>query len=94
MLLPQDGPMGAFGHPPNMQRELIPVPVMDQQSGQPNNHFGGGGGPGFGPRHGPYGGDDGPPFKKRPFDYSRLGPRSNKNPANCSLELKKVSLTY
>lgn len=87
-MLMQDGPIGNFGHPPNMQRELIPVPVMDQQGGHQNNHFGGG--PhGFNPRHPPYGGEDGVPFKKRAFDYSRLGPRS-KNPANCSLELKKV----
>lgn len=29
-------------------------------------------------------------FKKKPFDFNRLGPPRVKNPANCSLELKKV----
>lgn len=28
-------------------------------------------------------------MKKKSFDFNRLGPR-NKNPVNCSLELKKV----
>lgn len=88
--------MGFPPGPPNMQRELIPVPVMDskQPPDHPHHHlhhmpphmYAGGG---FRP---PYPGmldHPPPPFKKKPFDFARLGPRA-KNPANCSLELKKV----
>lgn len=87
--------MNAFPPPPNMQRELIPVPVLDSQQG---DQFAAGGypRPPFVPNPGPGGGppptehDQDALFKKRPgFDFNRLGPRS-KNPSNCSLELKKV----
>lgn len=85
---PMLGP-GAATHsfiqqPPNMQRQLISVPVMDnKQNEQYPQNYGmryeqdqeGGGGGGF--------------MKKKQFDFGRLGPRV-KNPANCSLELKKV----
>lgn len=66
-----------------MNRELIPVPVMDNK--QPE---------GYNPLY------NQPPnfinnmdhenmYKKKNFDFNRLGPRT-KNPQNCSLELKKV----
>ncbi|XP_025829280.1 RNA-binding protein 26 [Agrilus planipennis] len=95
MLGPRVGSMGAFVPP---QRELIRVPVMDNQAPE---HFGntykkqmqyGGNGGSIG-----IGGIVGQEvdshhdiiFKKKTFDYNRLGPRA-KNAANCSLELKKV----
>ncbi|KAJ8956336.1 hypothetical protein NQ318_015074 [Aromia moschata] len=76
-------PIGAFPQQPNMNRELIPVPVMDNKQSD-----------GYGPvyNHPPgYGNnvDHDGAYKKKPFDFNRLGPRS-KNPQNCSLELKKV----
>ncbi|KRT84819.1 RNA binding protein [Oryctes borbonicus] len=91
---PRVPPMNAFPPQPNMQRELIPVPVMDNQQtdqfnpGYPRQGFVAN--PGTGvvqavPEH-----DQDSLFKKRPgFDFNRLGPRT-KNPSNCSLELKKV----
>ncbi|KAJ8916686.1 hypothetical protein NQ315_000331 [Exocentrus adspersus] len=79
--MPRVPPLGVFPQQPNMNRELIPVPVMDQK--QPESYT-----------PGPY---TQPPtyiehenlYKKKAFDFNRLGPRS-KNPQNCSLELKKV----
>jgi RNA-binding protein 26 len=78
--------MGTFPAQPNMQRELIPVPVMDNKQPEPY--------PPVGFRQqsnyaGNNAGDHDAPFKKKSFDFNRLGPRS-KNPANCSLELKKI----
>ncbi|XP_023311914.1 zinc finger protein swm isoform X3 [Anoplophora glabripennis] len=81
--IPRVPPLGAFPQQPNMNRELIPVPVMDQK--QPE---------GYTPIY------NQPPnfmnnmdhenmYKKKAFDFNRLGPRS-KNLQNCSLELKKV----
>lgn len=64
--------------PPSMQRQLISVPVMDNKQ---NEQY-----PGNYPR---YDQEQDSGFKKKPFDFTRLGPRV-KNPANCSLELKKV----
>lgn len=82
--------IGAFSNPPNMQRELIPVPVLDNK--QPDLYPTPPGG-GFRPQPNYSGnnaiGDHEIAFKKKSFDYNRLGPRS-KNPANCSLELKKI----
>ncbi|XP_071057172.1 zinc finger protein swm [Onthophagus taurus] len=88
-------PMNPFPPQPNMQRELIPVPVLDNQQndhhqfqgnfpGRQQPGFMGGGNVGIPPEH-----DQDGMFKKRGFDFNRLGPRQ-KNPANCSLELKKV----
>ncbi|XP_017772028.1 PREDICTED: RNA-binding protein 26 isoform X2 [Nicrophorus vespilloides] len=93
---PQNGPP----LPNIQQRELISVPVLD--SGNQQDNYGGGGG-GYQQQQQQ---NNGPPpqnsgntyiqdqqqpggFKKKPFDYNRLGPRQ-KNPSNCSLELKKV----
>lgn len=63
----------------NMQRQLISVPVMDNKQNEqyPSNYQ----------RYEQEQQESG--FKKKPFDFGRLGPRI-KNPANCSLELKKV----
>ncbi|CAH0548606.1 unnamed protein product [Brassicogethes aeneus] len=85
-------PPGAFVPPGGMQRELISVPVMDNKQGDqpmemqypgPFNHQGGG----YINHHHHH--HDGGPYKKKAFDFNRLGPRG-KNPSNCSLELKKV----
>nr|XP_008195644.1 PREDICTED: LOW QUALITY PROTEIN: RNA-binding protein 26 [Tribolium castaneum] len=65
MGIPRGPMMGAFPNQPNMQRELIPVPVMDNK--QPEQY---------------------PPMGFRQ-QSNYAGPRS-KNPANCSLELKKI----
>lgn len=80
-LQPHNNNGGPFGQ--SIQRELISVPVMDG----PNTM-------GY-KRRSDYN-QDVPPMKKRQggFDFNRLGPRAGgqplKNPANCSLELKKV----
>lgn len=89
------GTAGPFGPMPSMQRELISVPVTDDGN---SVHPPGSGPPaGFKRRPGDY--DGGPPSKRKGgmgFDFNRLGPRAAhlpstpKNPANCSLELKKV----
>lgn len=71
--------MGSFMQNSNVQRQLISVPVMDNKQ---NEQFGT-----TYPRS--YSEQDQDGFKKKPFDFNRLGPRV-KNPANCSLELKKV----
>jgi RNA-binding protein 26 len=86
MGIPRGPMMGTFPAQPNMQRELIPVPVMDNKQPEPY--------PPVGFRQqsnyaGNNAGDHDAPFKKKSFDFNRLGPRS-KNPANCSLELKKI----
>lgn len=65
-----------------MQRELISVPVMDNQKGEYNSNFRQNQ---FIPNDHEH---DQANFKKKTFDFNRLGPR--KNPTNCSLELKKV----
>ncbi|KAK9745392.1 PWI domain [Popillia japonica] len=91
---PRVPPMNTFPPQPNMQRELIPVPVMDNQ---PADQFAPGytrqpfiNNPGGGPVQNVPDHDQDALFKKRPgFDFNRLGPRT-KNPSNCSLELKKV----
>lgn len=77
-------PIGPFPPQTNMQRELIPVPVMDNK--QPDSFIG----PQFN-QHPNYLNNVDPEimFKKKGFDFNRLGPRS-KNTLNCSLELKKV----
>uniref|UniRef100_A0A1Y1KC97 C3H1-type domain-containing protein n=1 Tax=Photinus pyralis TaxID=7054 RepID=A0A1Y1KC97_PHOPY len=83
MLGPRLPHMGPFMPQSGLQRELISVPVMDNQQPEFGNNFS---------RH-----QYMPPdieqqegiFKKKQFDYNRLGPRA-KNPSNCSLELKKV----
>lgn len=64
--------------PPSMQRQLISVPVMDSKQNElyPTNYQ-------------RYEHEQDVSFKKKQFDFARLGPRV-KNPANCSLELKKV----
>lgn len=72
---PRLGPqMGVFPPLPSMQRELISVPVTDNQNFKRQHDF-----------------EENPeiPTKKKSFDFNRLGPR-NKNPINCSLELKKI----
>ncbi|KAL3270663.1 hypothetical protein HHI36_021191 [Cryptolaemus montrouzieri] len=77
--------MGMFPPQPNMNRELIPVPVMDNKQ---NPYT-----PGYPPQQNFIPLDNHDPFyhqKKGKFDFNRLGPRSAKNPANCSLELKKI----
>lgn len=75
---PRLGPqITPFAPLPSMQRELISVPVTDNQNFKRRNE---------------YQDEDGPevPLKKKSnFDFNRLGPRA-KNPINCSLELKKV----
>lgn len=75
-------PLGPFPQQPNMNRELIPVPVMDKQPegynplyNQPTSFINNV--------------DHENMYKKKNFDFNRLGPRA-KNPQNCSLELKKV----
>lgn len=74
--------MTLFPPQQNVQRELIPVPVMDQQ--QPDQF------PQSYPQQQSYlSMEQEASFKKKPFDFTRLGPRM-KNPANSSLELKKV----
>lgn len=76
-------PLGAFPQQPNMNRELIPVPVMDQK--QPEGYT-----PIYNqPANFMNNMDHENMYKKKAFDFNRLGPRS-KNPQNCSLELKKV----
>ncbi|KAK4878106.1 hypothetical protein RN001_010612 [Aquatica leii] len=84
MLGPRLPQMGPFMPQSSLQRELISVPVMDNQ---PQEQFGNN----F-PRQ-QFSQSDSEQqdslFKKKAFDYNRLGPRT-KNPANCSLELKKV----
>lgn len=73
-------PMNLFPPQSNsMQRELISVPVLDNQTEFGSN---------FRPQN-DHESDMSGGFKKKGFDFNRLGPR-NKNPANCSLELKKV----
>ncbi|KAK5638531.1 hypothetical protein RI129_012826 [Pyrocoelia pectoralis] len=75
--------IGPFMPQSSLQRELISVPVMDNQQPEFGNNFS---------RHQYMPPDVEQPesiFKKKPFDYNRLGPRA-KNPSNCSLELKKV----
>ncbi|XP_050292725.1 RNA-binding protein 26 isoform X2 [Anthonomus grandis grandis] len=90
--------------PMGIQRELIPVPVvMDQTkppgimgpgtyppiSGPPYGHPGTAPPQNYGPAsHHGLEGVMHPGMYKKKFDYNRLGPR--KNPGNCSLELKKV----
>lgn len=80
MMGPRLGPMGQqmgpFAPLPSMQRELISIPVTDNQVGFKRQHD--------------YS-EEQPeiPMKKKSFDFNRLGPK-NKNPINCSLELKKV----
>ncbi|KAG5882370.1 hypothetical protein JTB14_036294 [Gonioctena quinquepunctata] len=76
-------PMGAFPPQPNINRELIPIPVMDNKppdiyTPMYNQH-----------RNFMNNMDRENMYKKKAFDFNRLGPRS-KNPQNCSLELKKV----
>lgn len=63
-----------------MQRELISVPVLDNQQNEYNSNFR--------PNSFIHNDQDMSNFKKKGFDFNRLGPR--KNPSNCSLELKKV----
>ncbi|KAK9887320.1 hypothetical protein WA026_021628 [Henosepilachna vigintioctopunctata] len=77
--------MGMFPQQSNMNRELIPVPVMDNKQNP------------YTPSYPPQGNfvplENHDPFyhqKKNKFDYNRLGPRTPKNPSNCSLELKKI----
>ncbi|KAF5283114.1 hypothetical protein FQA39_LY17421 [Lamprigera yunnana] len=83
MMAPRLPQMVPFMSQSNVQRELISVPVMDNQSTEQfTNNF---------PRQ-PYQPPEEPHeglFKKKQFDYNRLGART-KNPSNCSLELKKV----
>ncbi|XP_060533115.1 zinc finger protein swm [Cylas formicarius] len=101
---PRPPPLGAIRMPgqfllqppPGMQRELIPVPVVMDGGKPPGYPAGPPYGPpappplGYGPGEGGVALPPGGPYaKKKPFDYGRLGPRA-KNPANCSLELKKV----
>lgn len=69
--------MGPFAPLPSMQRELISVPVTDNQNFKRRNEY----------QH--EGSPEVPVKKKGNFDFNRLGPRQ-KNPVNCSLELKKV----
>ena len=79
--------MGTFPTQPNMQRELIPVPVMDNKQADQYPAVGFRQQPNFtGTNNNDH---EATPFKKKSFDFNRLGPRS-KNPANCSLELKKI----
>ncbi|XP_057656731.1 zinc finger protein swm isoform X4 [Diorhabda carinulata] len=76
-------PMGPFIPQPNHNRELIPVPVMDNKQTETYNPM---------YNHPPNfvnNVDHENMYKKKIFDFNRLGPR-NKNPQNCSLELKKV----
>ncbi|XP_056638480.1 zinc finger protein swm isoform X1 [Diorhabda sublineata] len=76
-------PMGPFIPQPNHNRELIPVPVMDNKQTDTYNPM---------YNHPPNfvtNVDHENMYKKKIFDFNRLGPR-NKNPQNCSLELKKV----
>lgn len=83
-LIHQVPPINAFNPQVNaMQRELISVPVMDNQQTEYNSNF----------RQNQFVQNDHEQheqnnFKKKTFDFNRLGPR--KNPTNCSLELKKV----
>lgn len=80
MLGPRGPQLGSFMPQSGLQRELISVPVMDNQTPEPfGNNFA---------RH-QEGEQQDNSFKKKTFDYNRLGPRT-KNPSNCSLELKKV----
>ncbi|XP_050499905.1 RNA-binding protein 26 isoform X2 [Diabrotica virgifera virgifera] len=75
-------PMGQFGPPPNHNRELIPVPVMDNK--QPETYT-----PMYNQQGNFMNTMDHENMYKKKFDYNRLGAR-HKNPQNCSLELKKV----
>lgn len=76
MMGPRVPPLNAFNPQVNsMQRELISVPVMEQEYNAS-----------FAPNQ--YNVQEHDNFKKKGFDFNRLGPR--KNPTNCSLELKKV----
>lgn len=78
MMGPRMGPQIVnFAPLPSMQRELISVPVTDNQNFKRRNEYAHEGSP------------EVPIKKKSGFDFNRLGPRS-KNPVNCSLELKKV----
>lgn len=60
------------------QRELISVPVIPHTNSSEITHT-----------------QSNPPKRKQSFDFGRLGPkqRATHNPANCSLELKKVPRT-
>ena len=85
--------MNTFTPQSNIQRELIPIPVLDNQQ---NEQFGGGfSRPSFvgsgliGDHLQQQDSDSSVGFKRR-FDFNRLGPRPVKNTVNCSLELKKV----
>ncbi|CAG9829792.1 unnamed protein product [Diabrotica balteata] len=75
-------PMGQFVPPPNHNRELIPVPVMDNK--QPETYT-----PMYNQQGNFMNTMDHENMYKKKFDYNRLGNRQ-KNPQNCSLELKKV----
>lgn len=86
MMGPRVPPINAFNPQVNsMQRELISVPVMDNQQVEFNSNF---------RQNQPFvvpndhEQDQSNFNKKKGFDFNRLGPR--KNPTNCSLELKKV----
>lgn len=83
ILGPRPPQMGIFQPPPNVQRELISVPVMDNQQGDQFMSNYQRPPPFISQEH------DQDAFKKKPFDFNRLGPRM-KNPTNCSLELKKI----
>lgn len=72
-----------FPPQPSINRELIPVPMVDNKQNPYSQNF-----PVNQPNFMQNSFDD-QMFKKKPFDYNRLGPRQ-KNQANCSLELKKV----
>ncbi|CAG9815221.1 unnamed protein product [Phaedon cochleariae] len=76
-------PMGPFPPPPPHNRELIPVPVMDSHKPPPDMYT-----PMYQQHRPGYMDHDGG-YRKKQFDFNRLGPRA-KNPQNCSLELKKV----
>ncbi|CAG9862332.1 unnamed protein product [Phyllotreta striolata] len=77
-------PMGPFAPQPNINRELIPVPVVDNK--QPDSYA-----PMYNHPPGNFVNnmDHENMYKKKSFDFNRLGSRA-KNPQNCSLELKKV----
>lgn len=77
--------MAMFPPQPNINRELISVPVMDNK--QPVYS------PGYPPQSNFIPLENHDSFyhqKKNKFDFNRLGARAPRNLANCSLELKKI----
>ncbi|XP_044763327.1 zinc finger protein swm [Coccinella septempunctata] len=77
--------MGMFPPQPNINRELISVPVMDNKQ---NVYT-----PGYPPQSNFIPLENHDPFyhqKKNKFDFNRLGARAPRNMVNCSLELKKI----